>query len=89
MTSCDPSKLMQNTSRKVNRLYERFFYWWGCTVASNPYKVILATLLLTGLCSLGLLKFRSEADGWKIWLPEGSRHSQVLRYMCELLCFIA
>ena len=67
-------------SRKVNRLYERFFYWWGCAVASNPYKVILATLLLTGLCSLGLLNFTSEADGWKIWLPEGSRHSEVLKW---------
>ena len=39
MAGCNLSKKMQNTSRKVNRLYERFFYWWGCTVASHPYKV--------------------------------------------------
>ena len=56
---------------------EEFFYWWGCTVATHPLKVILATLVVTGLSSVGLLNFNSEMDGVKMMLPEGSRHSLV------------
>ena len=56
-------------------MFERFFYSWGCTVASNPWKFIAATLVITGLGSLGLLDFRAETNGWKMWLPEGSRYS--------------
>ena len=60
--------------------FERFFYWWGCTVASNPWKFIAATLVITGLGSLGLLDFKAETNGWKMWLPEGSRHKTVQRW---------
>lgn len=59
------------------RLLENFFYWWGCKVARNPYKVVLASLLMVGLCALGLLNFKSEADAWKLYLPDGSHHSTV------------
>ena len=59
------------------RLLERFFYWWGCKVASNPYKVVLASALMVALCSLGLLNFKSEANAWKLYLPDGSYHSKV------------
>ena len=50
-----------------------FFYSWGHAVASHPCKFILATFGVTALSLLGLLNFSSEADGWKIWLPEGTR----------------
>ena len=70
-------KLIRRVSRIAIQIFENFFYWWGRTVASNPYAVILPCLLLTGLCSLGLLNFSSEADGWKLFLPEGSRHLTV------------
>ena len=36
-------------SWRVTRWFERFFYSWGCTVASHPWKVIAATLIVTGL----------------------------------------
>ena len=60
---------------KASHLFERFFYWWGRTVASNPWKFIAATLVMTGLGSLGLLDFKAETNGWKMWLSEGSRYS--------------
>ena len=44
-------------------LFERFFFWWGCAVASHPWKVIAATLVITGLGSLGLLNFKAELFG--------------------------
>ena len=59
---------------KVNRFLERAFYSWGCIVASNPWKVIAATLLVTCLGSLGLLNFSAETNAWKMLLPEGSRY---------------
>ena len=60
-------------SGMVSGLAETFFYSWGHAVASHPCKFILATLAVTALSLLGLLNFSSEADGWKIWLPEGTR----------------
>ena len=32
---------------------------------------------MVGLCSLGLLNFKSEAEAWKLYLPVGSHHSTV------------
>ena len=58
---------------RASHLAETFFYSWGHAVASHPCKFILATLAVTALSLLGLLNFSSEADGWKIWLPEGTR----------------
>ena len=65
---------------KMVHVFERFFYWWGRTVAANPWKIILSTLFVTGLASLGLLNFNSETDGWKLWLPEGSQHSVITNW---------
>ena len=38
-------------------LLERFFYWWGCSVASHPWRVISATLAFTVISSLGMSYF--------------------------------
>ena len=76
-------KLLLGGGSSATRLLENFFYWWGCKVASNPYKVILGALLVVGLCSLGLMNFRSEADAWKMYLPEGSHYSEVQAWKNE------
>ena len=68
---------------RVIQLLERFFFWWGCRVASRPWIFILAALVATALGSLGLLNFSSEADGWSYWLPEGSRHKTVQKWKKE------
>ena len=52
---------ISKTGGRVNRCLERLFYWWGCIVASNPWKVILATLVITGLGALGLSAARLGA----------------------------
>ena len=70
----------QKANRSVAHHLETFFYWWGCKVASHPWKIILATLSLTGLTSLGLVNFKAETDGFKLWLGEKSHHSQVLKW---------
>ena len=71
-------------SEGTSDLARNFFFSWGHAVASHPCKFIAATLALTALSLLGLLNFSSEADGWKIWLPEGTRDanqcSRLLHY---------
>ena len=51
-------KLLQSTSKIVIGAMERVFYRWGLIVASHPLKVILVTILLTGICSGGFYYFR-------------------------------
>ena len=65
--------LIKFVGERTSNLADTFFYSWGHAVASHPCKFILATLVVTALSLLGLLNFSSEADGWKIWLPEGTR----------------
>ena len=76
-------KLLKCTNWKLAHVFETFFYWWGCKVSENPWKIILSCLVVTGLASLGLLNFSSETDGWKLWLPEGSRHSVITNWKKE------
>ena len=76
-TSC---RWIKASSNRVIQLLENFFCWWGCLVATNPYKVIMVTIICSGLCALGLLNFRAESNGWKFWLPDGTRFSEVQRW---------
>ena len=71
---------IQDFSQRLIKLLEQFFYWWGCTVATHPLKVILSMVTFTGICSLGLLNFNAVSDGWDFWLPEGTRHSRMQQW---------
>ena len=51
---------------------ERFFLKYGETVARKPVLFILACVGLTALCGLGLLRFRAENEGIKLWIPKNS-----------------
>ena len=83
MECISAKRLVKGDNWKMTHVFEKFFYWWGCTVSSNPWKIILSTLLVTSLAALGLLNFSWENDGWKLWLPEGSRHSVVTNWKKE------
>lgn len=51
---------------------ERFFYWYGYTIALNPWKFILACFSISAVCSLGLLKFHQEKNPMNLWIPPDS-----------------
>ncbi len=51
---------------------EGSFGWYGKLVSQNAWKFITLCLAVTGLCSLGLLRFYRENNGVKLWIPEGS-----------------
>ena len=49
-----------------------FFRTWGEVVASRPLLAVLGCAVFTGLCGVGLLRFRAENEGIKLWIPENS-----------------
>ena len=51
---------------------ERGFQRYGETVARRPWYFILTCVAITGLCGLGLLRFRAENEGIKLWIPRNS-----------------
>ena len=55
----------------VNSL-ENGFDWYGKSVCQNPKTYISICLVITGLCSIGLLNFTRESTGVKLWIPENS-----------------
>ena len=56
------------------KILENGFYRWGIIVASNPWCVILVSVLFSFICSLGLINFTSETDPNKLWIPKGSSY---------------
>ena len=67
----DKSKLFKLKTSITSGL-ERFFLKYGETVARKPVYFILACVGITALCGLGLLRFRAENEGIKLWIPRNS-----------------
>ena len=57
---------------------ERFFYNYGKSVATHPFLYILLCVVITVGCGAGLMRFRQENTGIKLWIPEDSSQRQVL-----------
>ena len=57
---------------EVNLVYCLIFFRLGTTIASHPFKVICATLLLCVLGCVGLIYFEFETDAEKLWLPRNA-----------------
>lgn len=49
-----------------------FFFRLGKLVGKSPWITILISLVLTGACSSGLIKFTEESRGEKLWVPQNS-----------------
>lgn len=56
----------------INDGLHTFFYNYGKFVASHPWSAILFCILLTSVCGIGMLKFRMENVGLKLWIPHDS-----------------
>ena len=67
----------------VINLLETYFYWHGKTVARFPGWVIVLSVLVTLLSSLGLLTFREEAEMTALWVPEGSKFREDFEWVGE------
>ena len=50
-----------------------FYHRLGLLVARHPLITILVSLLVCGLCGVGLSKFEQTTDDAKLWVPKSSR----------------
>jgi len=62
------SRLKTNIVEGLEDVFESY----GRLVAQYPVRVIVICVLVTGLCGLGLLRFRAENEGIKLWIPRNS-----------------
>ena len=44
----------------------------GVYCGEKPYKVLLACVVVIGICCLGLLRFEVETDPQRLWVGAGS-----------------
>ncbi|KAL4236787.1 Patched domain-containing protein 3 [Mactra antiquata] len=68
----DPSCL-QRCSNRIILVLESSFYRLGLTVAKHPVITIFLSLLVCGLCCIGLTNFNQTTDDAKLWVPKSSR----------------
>lgn len=55
----------------------------GKVIAKHPLKVIAASFLVIGLCSLGLMNFHWESNAIKLWIPSSSDFARNYEYLWE------
>ena len=68
---------------KIIYTLENGFYLWGCFVARHPWIVIIASIFITGLCSIGFLNLSFETDGNKMWGPQGGSYMNNSKWLDE------
>merc|ERR1711892_1406909 len=62
---------------------ETFFYWYGCKVAKYPLIFISITLMIPALSCIGLLKFKTENNPYKLWIPQNSDYLRNHEWLWE------
>lgn len=56
---------------------ENFFYNYGKSISTHPFLYIILCLAVTAACGAGLMKFKPENTGIKLWIPEDSSQRYV------------
>jgi len=67
-----PEVLSNPCSSTIVNSLQSFFYWYGTLLARYPVKSILIALVIPLSCSLGLLRFKTENNPYKLWIPQDS-----------------
>jgi hypothetical protein len=64
--------MLSRASGWVVESLEGAFAWYGALVASHPVKVVLACLAVTGLAAIGVLRYTTENNAVRLWIPDNS-----------------
>ncbi|KAK7065466.1 Patched domain-containing protein 3 [Halocaridina rubra] len=62
---------------------ESFCHVYGTAVAKRPTIFIVVCMVITGLCSIGLMKFTMEERPFKLWIPQDSDFIKVMEWQKE------
>lgn len=71
-TTKDQDGCCRKFTNSINRVLENTFASIGFTVATHPWKTILIALLISGLCMTGILEYKVENRGEKLWVSQSS-----------------
>lgn len=74
-------KALRNASTRLVGTIEVAFYWYGRAIATVPVLAIVLCLVLTAVCSIGLVKFQQETRPIKLWTPDDSEFVRVQEWM--------
>jgi len=64
--------MLGRASQAVVGGLEDAFQWYGRQVATHPLKVALACLFATGLSIIGILRYTTENNAFRLWIPDNS-----------------
>ncbi|CAL4137274.1 unnamed protein product, partial [Meganyctiphanes norvegica] len=80
----DKNKCNCNCLSKISNVFigglEYGFYWYGVNIARRPFLFIFISLLIAGLCSIGLINFGEENDPFKLWIPQDAEFLKVTEW---------
>lgn len=71
-----PQQLWESISSVLVNFVENVFFTIGVVVARYPWRTIILTCVFVLLSSIGLLKFYTEKDPMKLWVPPDSSFIQ-------------
>jgi len=64
--------MLTKVSNWIVSKLEDVFGWYGRFVASHPFIMILSCFLVTGLACIGMIRYRTENNAFKLWIPDNS-----------------
>ncbi|KAK8393963.1 hypothetical protein O3P69_006275 [Scylla paramamosain] len=78
-----PNSVLHRISLGVVTVLEQAFYRYGCVIAQRPAVFIVLCLAITGVFSVGLMKFTLEERPFKLWIPQDSNFIHVMEWQKE------
>lgn len=74
---------MDFVSSRTQRLFFRSYDFLGHAIFRRPWLFFISGILLTIICSLGMLFMQTETNGFNLWIPTQSAVYKRYRYMLD------
>ena len=65
----------------IENALDTFFFNYGKLVATYPLIFIFLCFLLTAICGMGMINFRMENTGLKLWIPSDSSQRYIIYHI--------
>ena len=81
--------MLKRASQWIVQRLEDVFGWYGGCVARRPLLAIASCVLVTGLALVGLLRYRTENNAFKLWIPDNSDFVANFAWLVRLCGYLA
>lgn len=65
---------------RLEKMFEDAFREWGIFVASNPYSVMIVSLVISIILAMGMCYWKVTTDPVDLWVSSGSQARQDMEY---------